>query len=125
MKPGENTNRGSGISVCFGLDDVQHRLRSKEKNRDGSIRTFILQKYMEKPLLFQGRKFDLRHFMVVNCVGGVLRAYWYQQGYVRTSSSLYSLKNRKDLFVHLTNDAVQQGSPDYGKHERANKISYE
>jgi len=46
MKPGENTNRGNGISVCFGLDDINYRLKSKERNKDGSYRTFILQKYM-------------------------------------------------------------------------------
>lgn len=29
MKPGENTNRGNGISVCFSLDEIQMRLKSK------------------------------------------------------------------------------------------------
>lgn len=45
-KPGENTNRGNGISVCWGIDDIKHRLRGREKNSDGSIRTFIIQKYI-------------------------------------------------------------------------------
>jgi len=46
--------------------------------------------------------------MLVTCVAGSIKAYWYECGYVRTSSSTYSLKNRKDLFVHLTNDAIQK-----------------
>lgn len=28
-KPGENTNRGNGISVCSGIDDIRHRLRGR------------------------------------------------------------------------------------------------
>ncbi|XP_031505734.1 uncharacterized protein LOC116268045 [Nymphaea colorata] len=115
MKPGESTNRGNGISVCFTLDDVLLRLKSKERNKDGTLRTFILQKYIEKPLLFNGRKFDLRHYMLVTCFAGSMRGYWYSEGYVRTSSSLYSLRNAKDLFVHLTNDAIQKNGDNYGR----------
>jgi tubulin polyglutamylase TTLL1/tubulin monoglycylase TTLL3/8 len=125
MKPGENTNRGNGISVCFGLDDVQFRLKSREKNKDGSLRTFILQKYIEKPLLYHGRKFDIRHYVLLTCFAGSVRAYWYDSGYVRTSSSPYSLRNGKDLFVHLTNDAIQKHAEGYGKYESGNKVSYE
>lgn len=29
-----------------------------------------------------------------------------------------------DPEVHLTNDAIQQGSPDYGRYEPANKLNY-
>lgn len=54
-----------------------------------------------------------------------MKAYWYQEGYVRTSSSPYSLRSSKDLYVHLTNDAVQKNCETYGKYESGNKISYE
>ena len=29
------------------------------------------------------------------------------------------------MFTHLTNDAIQKTSADYGKYEKGNKISYE
>jgi hypothetical protein len=29
MKPGENSNRGKGITVCHGLDDVKARLKGR------------------------------------------------------------------------------------------------
>lgn len=45
-KPGEFTNRGTGISVCASLDDIKLRLRGREKNGNGTYRTFILQKYI-------------------------------------------------------------------------------
>ena len=77
-KPGENTNQGNGISVCFGLDDIRLRLRGKEKNYNGKMRTFILQKYIEKPFLYKNRKFDIRHYALVTCFNGTYRGYWFQ-----------------------------------------------
>ncbi len=53
-----------------------------------------------------------------------MRGYWYRHGYVRTTSSQYTLKIGAGA-VHLTNDAVQKYLPDYGKYEKANKVTYE
>lgn len=53
-----------------------------------------------------------------------MKGYWYSEGYIRTTSTEYSVKNTKDLFTHLTNDAVQKYGQDYGKFEKGNKISY-
>ena len=46
MKPGENTNRGTGITICHNIEDIRLRLKSREKNKDGTLRTFIIQKYI-------------------------------------------------------------------------------
>lgn len=46
VKPGENTNRGNGISVAYGIDDIKIRINGRERNKDGQLRTFILQKYI-------------------------------------------------------------------------------
>jgi hypothetical protein len=116
VKPGEVTNRGRGITVCATLDEIKIRLKSKEKNSDGSLRTYILQKYIEKPLLYQKRKFDIRHYMLMTCVNGCIKGYWYQEGYIRTTSTEYNIRNCKDLYTHLTNDAIQKNSADYGKY---------
>ncbi len=62
--------------------------------------------------------------MMITCVNGILKGYWYRDGYVRTSSSEYSLSTNEGR-VHLTNDAVQKNMPDYGKYEKGNKISYD
>lgn len=83
-----------------------------------------MQAYIEKPLLYSKRKFDLRHYMMITCVNGIIKGYWYQEGYVRTSSSEYTLQSN-DGRIHLTNDAIQKTMPEYGKYEKGNKISYE
>ena len=54
-----------------------------------------------------------------------MKAYFYRDGYIRTSSKEFSLHNLSNKFVHLVNDAVQKYSEDYGKFEQANKLSYQ
>ena len=60
----------------------------------------------------------------MTCVNGVMKGYWYQDGYLRTTSSEYNLSNNCGK-IHLTNDAVQKNLPDYGKYEKGNKLSYD
>tara|TARA_B110000285_G_C15133337_1_gene625146 strand:+ start:3099 stop:3353 length:255 start_codon:yes stop_codon:yes gene_type:complete len=57
-------------------------------------------------------------------VNGTLKAYLYEEGYLRTSCREYSINNLNNKLVHLTNDAVQKRSEDYGKFEPGNKLSY-
>lgn len=54
---------------------------------------------------------------------GNMQGYWYTDGYMRTTSREYNTKNEKNRMVHLTNDAVQKNSNDYGKFESGNKVS--
>ena len=82
-----------------------------------TIRTnsFIVQKYMERPLLVHNRKFDIRMWVLIS---HDLKVYLFREGYLRTSSYPYTLSCEKvnDLNVHLTNNAVQKGNEDYGKY---------
>jgi hypothetical protein len=110
--------------VCLELGEIKAILRRKEKHGDGSLKTYILQQYIERPLLYRRRKFDLRHYLMLTCVNGCLKGYWYRHGYVRTTSSEYSLSGTAPA-VHLTNDAVQKTLPDYGRFEKGNKITYD
>ena len=119
VKPGEATNRGNGITVCDSYDKVSETIQK------GKHKTYVVQKYIENPLLYKGRKFDIRCFMLVTSVNGNLQAYFYEEGYIRTACSEFNLNNVTDKYVHLTNDAVQKKSPNYGKHELGNKLSFE
>jgi hypothetical protein len=124
VKPGENSNRGNGIKVCLTLEEIRTAVRSRESYGDGTYRTYIVQAYIERPLLYCQRKFDLRHYILITCVNGRLKGYWYRDGYVRTTSTEYSLAGAEGK-VHLTNDAVQKQLPEYGRFEKGNKLSYE
>lgn len=61
---------------------------------------------------------------MVTCSNGILKGYWYEEGYIRTSGHLFSLDELNNNFKHLTNDAIQKYSDNYGKYEKGNKISY-
>ncbi len=54
----------------------------------------------------------------------MLRGYFYEEGYIKTCSKLFTLKNCDDAVVHLTNDKVQKQSVCYGAFEPGNKMGY-
>ena len=118
MKPGENSNRGNGIQVVETLE----RVRALLKPEPG--KSFIVQKYIENPLLINKRKFDIRCYAMITSVNGVIQGYFYKEGYLRTTSCEYTVEDTSNSFIHLTNDAVQKHSASYGKYESANKLSY-
>ena len=67
--------------------------------------TFIIQKYIERPLLVNQRKFDIRVWVALT---QDMDVYFFREGYLRTSSQPYSMnaQNLDDDFVHLTNNAI-------------------
>jgi hypothetical protein len=117
VKPAEWSNRGAGIRLFDNLDEVENRVDSKEQ-------TWVVQKYIEHPLLIHRRKFDVRSYCLTtqDPGGGALRAHFYREAYLRTTSAEYTTKTL-DRMVHLNNDAVQKKGEDYGKFESANKLS--
>lgn len=62
-------------------------------------------------------------FLLVTGVKGKIRGYLYNEGYVRTCCKIFTFDNF-NKYVHLTNDAVQYKSTDYGKYEEGNKIGW-
>ena len=125
VKPGENSNRGCGINVVHTLQDVRKLVQSAGGMNDiGYQKTFIVQKYIDNPFLIHRRKFDFRVFALATCINKRLKAFFYEDGYIRTSSKEFDLDNLDDKFIHLTNDAIQKQGEDFGKFENYNKMSY-
>ena len=83
-----------------------------------------MQRYIENPALFKGRKFDIRVFALVTSINGSLKGYNYLEGYLRTSGREFNLRSF-NKFIHLTNDAVQKRAEEYGKYEFGNKVSFQ
>ncbi|CAD8081512.1 unnamed protein product [Paramecium sonneborni] len=123
IKPGESSNRGNGIQVANSISKVK-QIVSSNIHLNNSKKTFIIQKYLEKPLLYNKRKFDIRCYMLMTSINNQFKAYWYQEGYIRTSCKEFTLDDVEDKFTHLTNDAVQKKNQNYGKFETGNKISF-
>lgn len=74
-------------------------------------------------MLYNKRKFDIRCFILYTSQNGIDKAYWYEEGYIRTSSQIFNTKNLSNRYVHLTNDAIQKRGEDYGKYEGGNKVN--
>lgn len=76
VKPGENTNRGNGIRLAT-FSTISQLLR-KSKHENGQPFTYIVQSYINRPFLYCNRKFDIRHYMMMTSVNGIVKAYWYR-----------------------------------------------
>lgn len=113
VKPGDFSNRGCGIRVYDSLENIRTRIRSKDK-------CWVIQKYLERPLLVHKRKFDIRSYCLVDMD---LKAYFYEDAYLRTTSEEWNLDDVGNKFAHLNNDAVQKNGANYGKFESANKLN--
>jgi hypothetical protein len=124
VKPGENTNRGQGIALASTLCEIKQLVSSSVDLETQEPRTFIVQKYIERPFLLHKRKFDIRCYALVTSINGIIQGYFYADGYLRTASVEYSTKDYENTFIHLTNDAIQKNSEEYGKFEDGNKLSY-
>lgn len=121
VKPGELTNRGHGISICGSIQEISAIIDNPDLSK---YRTYIIQKYIYRPLLYNNRKFDIRVYTMILSYNSNIQCYFYQDGYLRTSVAEFSIENIKNRFIHLTNDAVQKKSANYGKFEESNKLSY-
>lgn len=117
LKP-SGFNRGRGIHIFNTPEMLENLLNSIELNSN-----YIIQKYIESPLLFNNRKFDIRMWVLITHDN---RCYYFPEGYIRTSSEDYSISSNllNNKFVHLTNNAVQKDSASYGKFENGNQISF-
>ncbi|KAF4757178.1 Serine/threonine-protein kinase RIO2 [Perkinsus olseni] len=97
----------------------------KSKESKGAVANWVLQKYIDRPMLINRRKFDIRMWLVLT---PTLHAYCYREGYVRTASVQYdpSRKNGEgDKMMHLCNNAIQKRGDNYGQYEDGNQMSFD
>lgn len=86
-------------------------------------KAFVVQKYLERPLLINKRKFDIRLWVLINHEH---KAFLFSEGYIRTSSFAFDLSpaSVEKPFIHLTNNAVQRYNDSYGAFEEGNQLSF-
>ena len=80
----------------------------------------IIQKYIEKPLCYKGRKCDMRLWVLLTWDFNV---YLFKEGHFKASSVIYDV-NSINAYVHLTNYSVQKYNQDFEKFEMGNEISF-
>lgn len=102
------------------FDDIQSIKQSKKKINRYLASSIVLQKYLEDPLLYQNRKFDIRIWVLVD---HMLNVYMFKEGHLKTSSEEYNPIS-KEPFVHLTNYSIQKYSQNFSKYEYGNEVPF-
>jgi hypothetical protein len=92
-------SRGRGIQVCRELHEV-FQLTQKDDCQ------WIAQKYIERPQLIHGYKFDIRQWVVVTD-WNPLTVWLWKQPYVRFAGKKYDPTiTDKNQYVHLVNNSI-------------------
>jgi tubulin--tyrosine ligase-like protein 12 len=93
LKP-TNMSRGMDTLVTNNLDCIIRQMETGPK---------ICQKYIERPLLINGKKFDLRFIVLLRSIEP-LKLYCYDKFWVRTANKPFSLsyKSDPDYETHFT-----------------------
>ncbi|XP_054577344.1 inactive polyglycylase TTLL10 isoform X1 [Eptesicus fuscus] len=113
------SNQGKGIFLLRSQPDLatlQAKVQSLEDDpvyRRMPFRTpqaRVVQRYIENPLLLDGKKFDVRSYLLIACAMPYM--VFFGHGYARLTLRLYD-PHSQDLSGHLTNQFMQKKSPLY------------
>lgn len=102
VKP-DKLSRGRGIKILKDLEAI------RTYTAQGS---WVIQKYIESPLLINRRKFDIRQWVLITSNNN-FSAYFYCKCYLRFSSEVYDISDLENLFVHLTNNSIVKYSNNF------------
>ena len=85
----------------------------------------VVQRYISKPYLIEGLKFDLRIYVLVVSVDP-LEVYIYKEGLGRFATEQYIMPNKdnmEDVCMHLTNYAINKDSEKFVFNSDENDMS--
>ena len=119
-----NLNRGRQMKVLSNIDEIikEINLMFEEKKPNN----LIIQKYIEDPLLYNGRKFDIRIWVLFTYIGkdSKYEIYVFKEGHLKACSDIFNIDS-DNLFIHLTNYSVQKHNKNFSKVEIGNEISFQ
>ncbi|KAF4324270.1 hypothetical protein BBO99_00000916 [Phytophthora kernoviae] len=108
MKPSA-TNKGAEVNVVKDFSKLRGIV-----NEWTDIREWVVQEYIQRPLLLRGRKFHIRVYVLA--VGG-LKVYVYQHCLVLCALEKYREADTDNNYSHITNTFQQQSHPDFVESE--------
>lgn len=99
IKP-QASSRGRGIRLLTSNEDIPKEC--------------LICKYIEKPHLINNKKYDLRIYVLITSFTP-LKIFLFKDGLVRFASEEYTKGNKENIFIHLTNYAVNKKNKNYDK----------
>ncbi|CAG9313595.1 TTLL8_1 [Blepharisma stoltei] len=106
VKPGFKS-RGRDIMLYRSLEEILEYTKNN---------SWVIQKYIENPLIINKYKFDIRQWVLVTCFSN-FEIFFYKQCYLRFSAKEYDLSEINDLYIHLTNNSIAKYSPLFSQNE--------
>ncbi|KAM8955648.1 inactive polyglycylase TTLL10 isoform 2-T2 [Lycaon pictus] len=113
------SNQGKGIFLLRNQEEVAALQVKAQSIEDDPIyrkmpfrapQARVVQRYIQNPLLLDGKKFDVRSYLLIACAMPYM--VFFGHGYARLTLSLYD-PHSSDLSGHLTNQFMQKKSPLY------------
>ena len=100
VKPG-GLSRGRGVHCIDQLNDILSNVKPCNQT--------IIQKYIENPLIINGRKFDIRQWVLVTDLNP-LTIWLFETPYVRFGAENYHIDDFKNVFSQLTGNSIAKHS---------------
>nr|XP_030737881.1 inactive polyglycylase TTLL10 isoform X2 [Globicephala melas] len=113
------SNQGKGIFLLRNQEEVAALQAKTQSIEDDPIyrkmpfrapQARVVQRYIQNPLLLDGKKFDVRSYLLIACTMPYM--VFFGHGYARLTLGLYD-PHSSDLCGHLTNQFMQKKSPLY------------
>ena len=107
VKPG-GLSRGRGVHCIDQLNDILSNVKPCNQT--------IIQKYIENPLIINGRKFDIRQWVLVTDLNP-LTIWIFETPYVRFGAENYHIDDFKNVFSQLTGNSIAKHSEKFNTGE--------
>ena len=117
-------NKGTtenNIQIKINNDNNQNKGDEIPMSEIYTTEKIIVQKYIEKPLCYYGRKCDMRVWVLLT---QGMKVYIYKEGHLKTCSEKFDINNNKDAFIHITNYSFQKHCLNFQKFELGNEVPF-
>jgi hypothetical protein len=115
-------NKAAGITVFNALDQLHGIFEeaeisdSEDEDEDAEdltqVREWVIQRYIDRPLLFNKRKFHVRAYVLAK---SNIQVYLYRDMLALFALKEYDAENVQDNLIHLTNTCIQTDEEEFNE----------
>ena len=116
----ENKNNNNNNNQDNNNNQEEEKNNSPQKEKMYYCNKIIIQKYIESPLLYKGRKCDMRIWVLIT---HNMKVYVFKEGHLKTCSVKFDI-NSTDAYTHITNYSFQKYNNNFEKFEKGNEVPF-